>query len=75
MLWLVGCAVVLMGALLAAQPLLNAHVAQAVGHHSRYRRRLHDLPWQGRPVTLEVQLRRFRCVGRSCPLYTFAGEF
>jgi len=32
MLWLVGAAVVVMGALLAVQPLLNARVAGAAGH-------------------------------------------
>ena len=32
MLWLIGAAVVIMGALLAIQPLLNAKVASAAGH-------------------------------------------
>ena len=32
MLWLIGIAVVVMGALLAVQPLLNARVAGAAGH-------------------------------------------
>jgi transporter family-2 protein len=32
MLWLIGAAVVAVGALLAAQPLLNARVAHAAGH-------------------------------------------
>jgi transporter family-2 protein len=32
MLWLLGTAVVVMGALLAVQPLLNARVAAAAGH-------------------------------------------
>ncbi len=40
--------------------------------HSRYLRRLSDLPWQGRPVTLQVQARRFRCFNRACPRQTFA---
>ncbi|MFC7557497.1 transposase family protein [Pseudoroseomonas wenyumeiae] len=29
--------------------------------HSRYERHLQDLPWQGRPVTLQIQVRRLRC--------------
>ena len=32
MLWLIGTAVVVVGALLASQPLLNARVAMAAGH-------------------------------------------
>jgi transposase len=40
--------------------------------HSSYRRLLHDLPWQGRPVTIEVTARRFRCPNRGCKRRTFA---
>jgi transposase len=40
--------------------------------HSRYDRVLADLPWQGRPVTLRLQARRFRCLNPSCPRQTFA---
>ena len=40
--------------------------------HSRYQRTLHDLPWQGRPVMLRVQARRFRCLNPACPRQTFA---
>jgi hypothetical protein len=40
--------------------------------HSRYDRTLHDLAWQGRPVTLRVQARRFRCLNLACPRQTFA---
>ncbi len=40
--------------------------------HSRYTRSLGDLPWQGRPVTVRVAARRFRCANRSCPRRTFA---
>jgi transposase len=39
--------------------------------HSRYRRMLADLPWQGRPVTLQLQARRFRCLDQACPRRTF----
>jgi transposase len=40
--------------------------------HSRYRRRLRDLPWQGSAVELHVEVRRFRCRGRECPRKTYA---
>ncbi|SDB74639.1 ISL3 family transposase [Belnapia rosea] len=40
--------------------------------HSRYDRILNDLPWQGRPVQLRVQARRFRCLEPACPRLTFA---
>ena len=40
--------------------------------HSRYERHLGDLPWQGRPVTLRVQARRFRCYVPACSRQTFA---
>jgi transposase len=40
--------------------------------HSRYRRRLSDLPWQGRPVTLHIHARRFRCLNLACSRQTFA---
>lgn len=34
--------------------------------HSRYNCLLADLPWQGRPVTLQVQARRFHCLNPIC---------
>ncbi|MBK3773437.1 ISL3 family transposase [Azospirillum brasilense] len=40
--------------------------------HSRYERRLADLPWQGRPVILRLQARRFLCREADCPKHTFA---
>ncbi len=40
--------------------------------HSRYERHLGDLPWQGRPVALHVQARRFRCPIPACSRQTFA---
>jgi transposase len=33
---------------------------------------LHDLPWQGQPVTLCIQARRFRCLNSACSRQTFA---
>jgi transposase len=40
--------------------------------HSRYERRLADLPWQGRPVAIRVRARRFFCAEPGCPRRTFA---
>jgi transposase len=40
--------------------------------HSRYVRRLGDLPWQGRAGCLELQVRRFRCSAPGCPRRVFA---
>lgn len=39
--------------------------------HSRYWRRLRDLPWQGSAVELRVEVRRFRCRVRDCPRKTY----
>lgn len=39
--------------------------------HSHYTRTLADLPWQGRPVVLQVQARRFRCGKADCPRRVF----
>jgi transposase len=34
--------------------------------HSRYRRTLEDLPWEGLRVTIRLETRRFFCVGNAC---------
>jgi transposase len=34
--------------------------------HSRYRRRLNDLPWEGIPVRIELRVRRFFCETEDC---------
>jgi transposase len=34
--------------------------------HSRYKRRLRDLPWEGIPVRIELRVRRFFCDGEDC---------
>lgn len=39
--------------------------------HSRYRRTVADLPWQGRCVAVEIQARRFRCATADCPRRVF----
>ena len=40
--------------------------------HSSYPRRLEDLPWQGRRVQVEVQVRRLRCGRPGCAQCIFA---
>lgn len=40
--------------------------------HSRYERRLADLPWQGRQVEVRVHVRRLRCVDHTCQQRIFA---
>nr|WP_089409093.1 ISL3 family transposase [Granulicella rosea] len=39
--------------------------------HSRYNRRLADLPWDGVPVLIHLQTRRFFCVEPACPRKVF----
>ena len=46
--------------------------ADALRVHSRYTRRLADLPCFGSPVQLEVSVRRFRCSNPQCPRRIFA---
>src|SRR5438105_5722822 len=43
--------------------------------HSRYQRRLADLPWQGLAVTLTLETRRFFCEEASCSRRIFAEPF
>lgn len=40
--------------------------------HSRYVRRLGDVPWQGRAGRIELRVRRFRCSAPGCPRRIFA---
>jgi len=42
--------------------------------HSRYARRLRDVPAGGRPVVIVVRACRFRCLNRACPKATFAAQ-
>ncbi len=42
--------------------------------HSHYPRVLRDLPWQGRPATIQVTARRFRCLTSTCARKTFAEQ-
>lgn len=43
--------------------------------HSRYQRRLTDLPLAGRPVRLVIVARRFRCVTVMCGRRIFTERF
>lgn len=54
-----------------AMPSCPACAGSVVSYHSRYERRIRDLPWQGRPVELHVQVRRFRCRNAQCPRKIF----
>jgi len=47
-----------------------AHLSSRI--HSRYQRKLADLPWSGRIVRLVVHVSRFFCKHPSCPRKTFA---
>ncbi len=40
--------------------------------HSRYRRKLADLPWANVPVRIEVSVRRFVCDNRACARRIFS---
>jgi transposase len=40
--------------------------------HSRYWRSVADQPWGGRPVTIRLQARRFRCANAACARRIFA---
>ncbi|MGY5061104.1 transposase family protein [Streptomyces sp. 900105755] len=42
--------------------------------HSGYQRRLADMAVGGRPVVIQLRVRRFRCTRRSCPKSTFAEQ-
>jgi transposase len=42
--------------------------------HSRYLRRLGDLPWQGLVGQVDLQVRRFRCSASACPCRIFAEQ-
>jgi transposase/DNA-binding CsgD family transcriptional regulator len=42
--------------------------------NSRYRRRLHDLAAGGRPVLIDLEVRRFFCTSPECEVRTFAEQ-
>ncbi len=43
--------------------------------HSRYQRKLSDLPWEGLPVRVQLRTRRFFCVRPECSQTIFAERF
>ena len=47
-------------------PRCPACAGSRVSYHSRYYRTLRDLPWQGRPVQIQLHIRRFRCRNADC---------
>lgn len=49
--------------------------AQASRIHSRYTRRVADLPCVGRPVTLLLTVRKFFCRTPACPRHIFSEQF
>ena len=56
---------------------IAAPLCPSCGHpssrrHSSYPRRLADLPWQGRRVEVEIQVRRLRCGRLGCTHRIFA---
>jgi transposase len=55
----------------AACPLCHQYSEEA---HSRYVRRVADLPWGGTIVRLRLHLRRFFCRTPACPRAIFAGR-
>ena len=42
--------------------------------HGRCQRQIADCPCFGQPVTLEIEVRRFKCVNRHCPQRTFCEQ-
>lgn len=62
--------------LLKARTLAQSVACPACGHlarrvHSRYRRRLLDLPWQGQCVRIELTVRKLFCDNHDCPRRIF----
>jgi hypothetical protein len=45
-----------------------------MARHSRYTRALADLAISGRRVEIQLRVRRWRCLDRSCPARTFAEQ-
>jgi hypothetical protein len=45
-----------------------------VSYHSRYVRRMRDLPWQGRRVEIHLQTRRFQCQNKEFRRKIFANN-
>jgi transposase len=43
--------------------------------HSSYTRKVMDVAWAGRPVSIRLQVRKFRCTNGQCPQRVFAERF
>ena len=74
---LLGLRITPQGLTLVAVPVANFSFCPRCGVrsarvHSHHLRRLSDLPAHGRPVCLELHLRRFFCDFPECPQQTFA---
>lgn len=68
------------GALITVRPLSRSNACPGCGTiservHSRYRRRLADLPLAGKPVRLVVAARRFHCDAVLCARRIFVERF
>jgi transposase len=55
-------------------PRCPACFGSQISYHSRYRRRLRDLAWQGKAVRIHFETRRFRCRNRQCERKIFAEQ-
>jgi transposase len=56
------------------QPCCPDCLQSRVSYHSRYVRRMRDLPWQGRRVEIHLKTRRFRCRNKECRRKIFAEQ-
>ena len=69
-----GNAVLIMARARAAEAACHRCGLSSAHVNSRYRRRLQDLPAGGRPVTIDLEVRRFFCGNPGCKLRTFAEQ-
>jgi transposase len=67
-----GDAVVIMARARAADATCRRCGLSSARVNSRYRRRLQDLAAGGRPVMIDLEVRRFFCGNPECKLRTFA---
>ena len=64
--------IIVHGCVRAAKPVCPDCRELSNANHGRYARTLCDLPWQGKPVCLCVQVRRFVCRNPDCRRRTFS---
>jgi len=48
--------------------------SESHSYHSSYIRTLRSLPLSGKPVTIHLSVRKYRCVNPSCPRQVFCGQ-